>query len=282
MLNLGLLLGLLIFVIGLITYWLAPRIGPNPIFGVRVGYSYASREVWDRTNRAGGILFAATGVILAILSLFLQLLGINPAQTTGIVTAVMIVGLLAETGWMFWYARKLAQGTALARQIKPVPFRWGYLGPVVISFLVLVILAAYFYPQLPAGQIATHFGLNDQPNGWMSRDFFYVTFLGMSALFVVLNAIVVLVATREPLIAFERLGTAWWMEPERGLWYGGLALALANSILVLALADIGWFNVHGSHLFPLSLFLWIIVPIAVVLIGLFFLLGRRTIRGSPS
>lgn len=280
MLTFGLVIGLLISAIGLITYWLAPRVGPNPIFGVRVGYSYASRDVWDQTNRAGGLLIGAIGVIVAILSLLLQWLGISPAQITGIITAVMIIALLGGTASMFWYARRLAQGTALAREIKPVAFRWAYLTPSFVTFLVLVLLAAYFYPQLPAGQMATHFGLNDQPNGWMPRDVFFATFLGMAALFVLLNAVVVLVATREPLIAFERLGSTWWMDPERGLWYGGLAFGLVNLILILALGDVGWYNLYGYHLFPLSVFFWIIIPIAVILIGLFFVLGRRTARAG--
>ena len=33
---------------------------------------------------------------------------------------VMIAGILAETGWMFVYARNLAQMTAISRQLVPV------------------------------------------------------------------------------------------------------------------------------------------------------------------
>ncbi|MBI3913982.1 MAG: hypothetical protein HY327_07330 [Chloroflexi bacterium] len=33
----------MIFLIGIGVYWLAPRVGPNPLFGVRGGHAYANR-----------------------------------------------------------------------------------------------------------------------------------------------------------------------------------------------------------------------------------------------
>jgi hypothetical protein len=163
----------------------------------------------------------------------------------------------------------------LARQVKPVPFRWRYLIPAGATFALLLLVAAFFYPNLGPGRIATHFNLSDQPDGYMSRDGFYLTFLGIAGLFVVLNALVVWAAGREPLIAFERLGSSWWMDPERGVWYTGLAFGLVNLIFAVAMADIGWFNTRGVHLFSLSLFLWMVVPIVAVLVVAFFLIGRR-------
>ncbi len=276
----GLGIGGLLFLIGLVTYFVAPRVGPNPIFGVRVGYSYASREVWDRTNRFGGALMALIGLVLALLALLLQWLGLSARDGIVLLTVVMLVALLGGTGWMFVYARRLALGTPVAREFSPVRFRWAYLAPVLTTFALLAVTAIYFYPQLPADRMATHFGINDQPNGWMSRDAFYATYLGLAALFLVLDGAVVVIAAREPLIAFGRWGATWRLDPERGLIYTGLAFALVNVILVVVLFDVVAFNLQGSHLFPLSFLLWLIVPLAALLIALFFVLGRREVGVS--
>ncbi|MBI4788034.1 MAG: SdpI family protein [Chloroflexi bacterium] len=276
MLTFGFGIGTLLVVIGIITYLLAPRVGPNPFFGVRVGYSFASREVWDKTNRLGGSLIALVGLVLAGLAAVLQLLNVAARDGMTILTTALFATLLGAVVWMFLYARGLAQGTMIAREVTPVKFRWAYLAPVVVTFVLLIALAAYFYPALPADRLATHFDFNDQPNGWSTRDGFLLSFLGMAALFVLLDAAVVFIATREPLIAFGRWGSTWRLDPERGLIFAGIAFALTNLILMAALWDVAWFNTRGVHAFPLSLFLWMIIPLIVILVGLFFLLGRRS------
>lgn len=275
MLGFSLLIGGILVLAGIVTYWLAPRIGPNPIFGVRVGYSYANRAVWDQTNRFGGILLAMIGFGVAWLGAALQTLGMAPHIGIGILTIAMLLALFGATVWMFLYARRLARGTPIAREMAPVPFRWAYLVPTLLTFALLVALAVYWYPQLPADRLAVHFNIAEQPDGWQARKEFLMQFFGLAALLVVWNVIVVIVATREPLMAFGRWGTRWRLDPARGLWYTGLALALTNVILMAVLWDIAWFNTRGTHAFPLSLLLWITLPLIVLIVGLFFALARR-------
>lgn len=275
MLIFGVGMGGLLFAIGIITYVFAPMVGPNPFFGVRVGYSYANREVWDKTNRFGGALISLTGLFVGAMALVLQILNLKMTDGIMVLTAVMIVAILGSTGWMFAFARNLAQETAVARELVAVPFHWVYLAPVLVTFGLLVAVALYFYPALPADRLATHFGLNYQPDGWSTRDGFLVQFLSMAGLLVVLNAAVVFIATREPVIALGRWGMNWRLDPARGLVYLGSALSIGNLVMLAALWDIIWFNTRGVHAFPLSFLLWLIIPITAVFVGMFFLLGRR-------
>ncbi|MGE5264459.1 MAG: SdpI family protein [Acidobacteriota bacterium] len=275
MLTLGLGMGGLLFGIGLITYVFAPKVGPNPIFGVRVGYSYANREVWDKTNRFGGTLIALVGLMVALLAPVLQWLNLSEADGIRALTALMLAAILGSVIWLFIYARDLAQGTIIAREMAPVHFRWAFLAPVLVTMGLLVAVALYFYPVLPVDRLATHFNLDNRPDGWSTRDGFLMGFFGMAGLFVLLNAAVVFIATREPIIALGRWGSTWRLDPERGLIYTGVALGFANLILLVALWDIAWFNTRGVHAFPLSIFLWLLVPIIAMFVGLFFLLGRR-------
>jgi uncharacterized membrane protein len=273
----GLGIGAILLVIGGATYYLAPRVGPNPIFGVRIGYAYASREVWDRTNRFGGALMALTGLALSAFALGLQAVGLTFADGMKWLGGATVVIMVAELGVLYLYARNLAQGSTV-QPIAPVRFRWSYLAPAGITLALLLALAAWFYPALPAERIATHFNFAEQPDGYMSRDGFYASFLGLAALCTLLNGAVVLVATREPLIALSRWGSRWMLEPPRGLYYIGAAMAALNLILMVALWDVVWFNTHGAHAFPLSWLLWLTVPVVIAFTGLYFVLGTK--RGN--
>lgn len=275
MLLFALLVGGVLLLAGLATHFLAPRVGPNPIFGVRVGYAYASREIWDKTNRFGGMLFALAGVGTAMLGLLLQFLNIVGRDAVNALVSAMLVALVGATAWVFVYARGLAQGTALARQLAPVKFRWAYLAPMMITFLLFVAFAAYVYPALPVDRVPSHFNINDQPDGWQSRDEFMATFLGMSVLFLALNALIVFIATREPMIAFSRWGTSWRLSPERGLILVGLALSLVNLIFIALLWNIWWLVTRGALAFSFWWILWLILPLVVAIVALFFLLGRK-------
>lgn len=275
MLYFGLAIGAILLVAGMVTYYLAPRVGPNPIFGVRIGYAYASRETWDKTNRFGGALIALVGVGTAILGLLLTLLNVAPRDGMGLLIPAMILALLAATAWMFAYARGLAQSTPMARELTPVRFRWVYLTPVLVTCAFLVLVAVYIYPNLPADRVPSHFNIYDQPDGWQTRDEFFLTFLGMAALFVILNGLVVLISTREPLIAFGRWGSTWRLDPERGLIFAGMAFALVNLVFVALLINIAWFTLHGVLAFSFWLVLWMVLPLIGLIVALFFRLGRR-------
>jgi hypothetical protein len=90
-----------------------------------------------------------------------------------------------------------------------------------------------------------------------------------------MDALAVVVATREPLIAFGRWGANWRLDPERGLIYTGVALALVNLILVGVLLNVVWFNTRGTFLFSFFSLLWMIVPLIAILIAMFFALAKR-------
>jgi len=275
MLLFGLGMGVLLFVIGVLTYWLAPRVGPNPIFGVRIGYAYASRDAWDKTNRFGGALIALVGIGMAMVGLGLQSSNIAPRDGTGILTGAMLVALLLATGSMFAYARSVGQATSMAHELVPVRFHWAYLVPVLVTFTLLVAFIVYIYPTLPANRVPSHFNINDQVDAWQTRDDFLKIFLGMGALFVVLNVLAVFIATREPLVSFGRWGTSWRLDPEKGLIFTGMAFAFVHLIFIALLWNIWWLVTHGALAFSFSLILPSSVVLIAVIVAMFFRLARR-------
>lgn len=54
--------------VGLATYFFAPRTGPNPLFGVRFSFTVSNREAWERSNRRGGLMIFFLGLFVFAVS----------------------------------------------------------------------------------------------------------------------------------------------------------------------------------------------------------------------
>jgi uncharacterized membrane protein len=272
---LGLALGAVMVVLAAATYWLAPKIGPNPWFGMRTGYSVASREVWDKSNRMGGVLFGAVGLVEWLLTVGITLLALDATTERNLLLAWLILGACGATAGGLLYSRTLAQATQLARDLKPVPFRWAFVAPVLVSGAVLVAVALFFYPQLPADHIATHFDLYGAADGWADRNGFVLSWLVLAGLFTLLDLALVVWTTREPLIAVDRLGDRWWMGPERGLTFMAAIFTFLNLFFCVLVWDTAAYTLQGAHLIQSNMLIWTVVPILLAVVAGFFLLAQR-------
>jgi uncharacterized membrane protein len=223
----------------------------------------------------GGVLFGAVGLVEWLLTAAAALLALDSATTSTLLTGWLIVGATGATAWGLLYSRQLAQDTQAARDLKPVPFRWSFVAPVLASAAILVAVALYFYPQLPATQVATHFDLDGRANGWMDRNGFMSSFLALAAIFTVLDLAVVAWTTKEPLIAVDRLGDKWWMGPERGLTFMAALFTFLNLFFCVLLWDTAAFTLQGAHLIPANMLIWTVLPILVAVVAGFFLLAQR-------
>ena len=97
-----------------------------------------------------------------------------------ILVAISVLGL--NGGVVIWFvfrARRLVRGVATDSQsgeAEKLPFRWSYIIlPAGILFLA-IILAAYFYYQLPA-EVAYRFKPDGSPDSWLSREMIMVWML---------------------------------------------------------------------------------------------------------
>ncbi len=79
--------------------------------------------------------------------------------------------------------------------------------PGLVVIVAAAVFSAWAYPQLPA-QVATHFDLNDAPNGWSSR-LFAVAFV--PALGLVLAVLFSVLPRIDPRRAnYEKFGSTYW------------------------------------------------------------------------
>ncbi len=134
--------GLLLILMGWATYVFAPRIGPNPLFGVRTWYSLMSKKVWDKSNRAGGLMIMVIGVLVAAAGVLLRLgTKTSPEGSILIISGFMVLVLLGGIVWLVLYTRKLAQGVPIvaARRIR-ISARWLLPATVLATITVVFLL----------------------------------------------------------------------------------------------------------------------------------------------
>lgn len=74
-----------------------PKVAQNSTFGIRTKWTYANAEVWQKTNRLGGWLFALIGLLMLITA-------IVQSEAMLIFTLVLVMALSL---YLIWYSRHL-------------------------------------------------------------------------------------------------------------------------------------------------------------------------------
>ena len=277
----GIGLGLAYAAAGWAVYVFAPRIGPNPIFGVRTWYSMVNRDVWNQSNRAGGILFAALGALVFVSSL-LSRLWVDADSKAGVLTVVGILLALTAVGvlWLVLYTRRLAAG-ALVQSADVIRVSPVWLLPAALLTLAILVFLLATSSDLPADRVAVHFNGHGEPDGWMSRAGH--TWLGSAAVlgvFALLSALF-LVLTHVPMPN----AATWPIAGEPVMHFLAVALFLVEAILGVAFLDVYWFNTRAEHLWDVGALVLVSVgaPLAAVSLGIpYIVLYGRALKRRRS
>lgn len=159
-----------------------------------------------------------------------------------------------------------------------LPLHWSYfILPAAICLLSL-ILAGYFYRQLPA-EVACHFEPDGTPDRWLSREVTIAWALGPQFLFALLGGAIVWGTTR--LSTLFRQTEPARAKPQTALLFIGNIIALPQLIVCFAMVDIFSYNLYQTHLLPMWIFLLIIFGLATIGLGLLFALIISRARRQP-
>ena len=155
-----------------------------------------------------------------------------------------------------------------------IAFRWRYIALPVSVFLLSLILTAYFYHLLP-GEVAYHFQ-DGSPDRWMSRGAIIAWMLTPQFFLALLAAVIIL--------GIAKLSTHFRQTVNRGveriLSLMGNMIALPQIILGFAMLDIFSYNAYQIHLMPLWVSALIVMGIGGIILGVFFILAIRQVRGT--
>ena len=171
-----------------------------------------------------------------------------------ILTVVFLLGLgCGAVIWFAFHIRRLAQcveTTSKTSQAERLSFRWSYIILPIAILLVAIILAAFFYHQLPA-EVAYHFKLDGSPDKWLSRAMIMVWTLIPQFLLALLAGATVWGITKLGILSRQTEGN---LRPERILSLMGNMIGLPQFIICFAMLDIFSYNSYGTHIMPLWIF----------------------------
>jgi uncharacterized membrane protein len=191
----------------------------------------------------------------------------------------LLVLAVVFTGLGIALYRRQLRNAGSVKQATRLPFRWKYILLPVIFFAISVILAIYFIGKLPF-QIAYHFDFNGAPDGWVIRE--YAIAIGLAAQFVLLliSFFIVMGVRRNSLFSPQSEAS---IKPDTIVTLMGNLPAFLQLIILFEMCDILSYNAFQKHIFPVWLFLIIILVLATAaFIGFVIFVALRAVRQSKS
>jgi uncharacterized membrane protein len=178
--------------------------------------------------------------------------------------------------WLFFYTRRSPQGeesTNEAEKPERLPFRWSYIMLPSAIFFLAVILAAFFYPQLPT-EVAYHFKPDGSADKWLSREAILIWMLTPQLGLALLAGTIVWGMTRLSSLFQQAEGN---LKLEKIISLMGNIIGLPQLIICFAMLNIFSYNSYGTQIMPIWIFALIIMGLGLILLGIFFIQAIRQI-----
>lgn len=272
-------IALAILSVGLLTFFVSlplvyRKIPMNYLYGIRIPAAFESDERWYEINAYGGRQMATwSGLIIAtgVVGFFIPRDAVpiyTPASTVVILMAVLIP-IIRITRW----ARRLPPleaGLSNKSQVIPEAFATApetsqqhvflMRRTLIPAFVLLLLCMGYVMfvagsASLLPERVATHFGANGQPNGWMDRQSYlhFITILGLALAFLMagLGFVLGMMQTRlKP--AVRRAGPSSKRPNQNLSWLCGDMCWLACLVLCL-IAGTHYLTIEANRSHPVRL-----------------------------
>lgn len=271
MLLFGVIISLILVIAGLAMWFIAPKIGPNPWFGFRIGYSLSSKEAWDLSNIYSGKLMTYSALILTFISLILP----EEAKYFGVYLVLLFVSIGFVLVLSFKYAARIAEEKGYKEKYKVVTEEVEIvyskpMAPITVSkffaiapfipVAILIMMSLFYYDDL-SSRMATHFDTGGNPDGWSDK-FTALSIMIISALsFALLNLLLIWIGKVRPMI-FHRGSLS--MERSDPLRFASLMFTGICSIFIPLQADLIWYDLHEEHIISF----WALIGMIIIIIML--------------
>ncbi len=163
--NTHLFVDMLFVVVGVLTYIF--RNTPNPYIGVRLGYTYLSKEAWRRANTFAALYCILLGMLLLFLDLTIKL-------PNNVFVLLMLVGIAPMVVITYRIAKETYEREDMKKPMdeEPKPLRKvdvkSHLILQLVTIAAYLLVVAMVWGKLP-NTVATHFNIYGIPDSFMDR-----------------------------------------------------------------------------------------------------------------
>lgn len=158
------ILSVVMICLGVLTYVFRNR--PNPYIGVRMGYTYLSKDAWKRANTFAGVYCILMGFALLAISVILK-----PSEIIFLAILLILVAVLTVLSYRIakeTYEREdLKTPTNATRPLKIVRIRT-YLIVQLIPIVLYFILVSTLWNTIP-DTVAIHFDVSGKPDSYADK-----------------------------------------------------------------------------------------------------------------
>ena len=204
---------------------------------------------------------------------------------TTLILILTVIFLLTMIGgvviWFVFHSRRLPQDERPPKkpeQIKSLPFHWNYIILPSAVLLLALILAAFFYHQLPA-EVAYHFKSDGSPDTWLSREAILAWLLVPQLGLTLLAGAIVWGMTRLNVLFQDAKSS---LVSKGIISFMGNMIGLPQVIICFAMLEIFSYNSYGTHIMPIWIFALIIIGLGSIPLGIFFIQAIRRVMKSPN
>ncbi len=261
-------------VMAVLQYSVAPKLGPNPYFGLKIGYTLSSKEVWVKANKKVGYLMILHGIVLIPFSVI-------AGDNVLLFLLPFLVPLIAISIYGIWYSARLLETIEKSGPYSTVPIKPIKLSlPWKISPLLLVLITVVFicvtYPSLP-NVVAVHFDSSGNPNGWSSRETLIQLYFVYLATFAAVAYLLIYAGEKHPILVHSgivRIG-------RDGFLKAGI-LGFDAAIFILLIVYVWIWGYANSMLVPAYITYMIIVTLAMPLVPIGYIIYRWKVHTKKS
>jgi len=255
------IMSVIYLLLALLQLFVAPRVGPNPYFGFKIGYTFSNPLVWKKSNRFAGLLM----IVHAVPLLFLSLIDIPLLIYLALFLIPLILIVIISVVYASRKLEEYGKGEGKVEPIKPLEasFVWKHLG--LILFLVLLLLMLITYNSLP-DTIAVHFDASGHPNGWTDKNDFMLWYSLFALGYLTIVYLMVYLGKRYPIILHSGV-----MRIGRDTVFKSSLLAMNLVILILIITYLGIYffntNLGGENIvnyIVILIFTLVFIPIGYI------------------
>ncbi|MDY6930997.1 MAG: SdpI family protein [Halobacteriota archaeon] len=207
----GSVFGLELVGIGILYHYKISKMGPNPWFGLRSGYTLIDDESWYKTNKYIGKILIIGGISLMVISSIAYAVSLDVQKVLGV--SLIVIGVLFILLAVLSHIKSVRIAEELNKReeiemplkmLEPIKVHFFWMAIPVIEFLLLISVSLLYYERLPqeiifsfdgGGEVATNPGID--------KNIYMTLIVLLGVFFALMVPIIIWVGKRSPIYFYK-------------------------------------------------------------------------------